>query len=131
MNDRELTRHLLAAVVAGLAALSVASTCPHQAATNERESHWDCRSCTGNPEDPWQPIPDGANCKGYKHDWIMAWCKCHPDAKCVPTGTLYVNQSWDETEVGTCYNGYCSVNTYSLTAQGTLEAHVTQGCAGS
>jgi len=133
MNDRELTRHLLTAAVAGLAALSIASTCPHRAATKERESHWDCRTCSGNLQHPWQPIPDSGTlqCKGHQHSWIMAWCMCYPGAICKPTGTLYPNQTWNETRVGTCSEGFCSQVSYDLTATGTLAGHETTGCGGS
>lgn len=128
MNNRSITRLLLAGVLAGLAALSLAATCPHTAATTEREGHWDCRTCTSNPQQEWTAANEGGECQGHKHDSIMAWCKCSPNTKCESTDATYTGERWQETDVGWCGGGWCGELEYKRTANGTLGGKQTTGC---
>lgn len=41
VSNGKITGPLPVSVLAGLAALSLAATCPHQASTKEREADWD------------------------------------------------------------------------------------------
>ena len=107
MNDRELTRHLLTAAVAGLAALSIASTCPHQCATNHRSGSEDCATYTA-----YGSVPSGSGgpCQGWKSEDYFLWCKCQTNSICQETKVTVQNVAVQKTkQIGQCNaTGACS-----------------------